>query len=123
MKKIFLVILNLATLFSYSTAHANDVEIVDVVVKKTSENTFIFSVTLKHEDTGWDHYANEWQVISPTGEVLATRILAHPHVDEQPFTRSLSDVYVPRTVGEVSIRAKDSVHGWAAETLATDVPQ
>ncbi len=47
------------------------------------------SVTLSHPDTGWAHYANAWQVFAPDGSEIAVRPLAHPHVEEQPFTRSL----------------------------------
>lgn len=35
-------------------------------------------VTLSHPDTGWDHYADGWQVTTPKGEILGTRDLAHP---------------------------------------------
>lgn len=69
-----------------------------------------FSVTLRHNDEGWHHYADKWQVMS--GErILATRVLNHPHVDEQPFTRSLKGVRIPVEVSEVRVRAWDSKHG------------
>lgn len=70
-----------------------------------------FRVTVRHADTGWDHYANAWQVVAPDGRVLATRVLRHPHVGEQPFTRDLRDVELPAEVERVTIRARDSVHG------------
>ncbi len=66
---------------------ANEVEIVDVKATQSSDKTWSFRVTLKHADEGWDHYANEWQVIAPDNKILATRTLYHPHVNEQPFTR------------------------------------
>jgi hypothetical protein len=44
---------------------------------------------VRHEDVGWQHYADRWEVLASGGEVLATRVLAHPHVDEQPFVRNL----------------------------------
>lgn len=62
------------------------------------------SVTIKHPDTGWEHYANEW-VVEVDGEVIATRTLHHPHVNEQPFTRSLRDVAIPRDAKSVKIYA------------------
>lgn len=70
-----------------------------------------FDVTLRHADTGWDHYADAWSVIGPEGDVLGQRVLAHPHVDEQPFTRSLSGVAIPDGVTRVRLRPHDSVHG------------
>ncbi len=45
------------------------------------------------------------------GKVLATRELAHPPVNEQPFIRSLSNVTIPPSTQKVRIRSHDSVHG------------
>ncbi|MEM8790303.1 MAG: hypothetical protein AAGE80_01700 [Pseudomonadota bacterium] len=94
---------------------AGDVEITDAKARKSGD-TWRFDVTLLHGDTGWDHYADAWRVVGPDGTVYGTRILAHPHVNEQPFTRSLSGVEIPSGVTSVTIEAKDSVHGWAEET-------
>ena len=41
---------------------------------------------------------------------LATRVLRHPHVNEQPFTRQLAGVEIPAGLERVRIRAHDSVH-------------
>lgn len=80
-----------------------------------------FHVTLSHPDTGWDHYADGWRVERAEGSVLATRELAHPHVDEQPFTRSTA-VAMPDGVDVVYIRASCNVDGWAEETVAFTMP-
>lgn len=91
-------------------AMAGDVEIVGVEATRSGD-AWRFSVTLKHADEGWDHYANLWQVIAPDGSVLGERVLAHPHVNEQPFTRSLGGIVIPDGIDTVTIRARDSVHG------------
>lgn len=70
------------------------------------------SVTLAHPDTGWDHYADGWRIELEDGTVLGTRELLHPHVDEQPFTRSLMVSDLP--TGPLFIRARCSVDGWSA---------
>lgn len=70
------------------------------------------SVTLSHPDTGWDHYADGWRVELADGTILATRPLAHPHVTEQPFTRSVSGVVFPDGVTTVFIRARCNQDGW-----------
>lgn len=80
-----------------------------------------FIVTVKHNDTGWDHYADGWEVLSDDGEVLGFRELMHPHVNEQPFTRSLGDVTVPDGTRFVYIRAKCSVDGWTGEKVKVDL--
>lgn len=103
-------------------AMAGDVEIVDATARQ-SGNTWTFSVTLKHGDTGWDHYADLWQVFTPDGKLLGERVLLHPHVEEQPFTRSLSGVEIPGGVEEVVIRARDSVHGVAEQEYRLSLPR
>ena len=101
-------------------AFAGATRIVDVKVECNSSCTI--SVTLQHADTGWDHYANQWDVMTLDGVVLGTRVLYHPHVNEQPFTRSLSGVKIPAGTRSVKIRAKDSVHGYSAEEYTVPLP-
>ncbi|GAA3866701.1 hypothetical protein [Celeribacter arenosi] len=79
-----------------------------------SEGTWRFDVTLLHPDSGWDHYADAWEVRTPDGTLIGTRTLAHPHVNEQPFTRSLGALKIPAGLDEVIIRAQCSVDGWSA---------
>jgi hypothetical protein len=74
--------------------------------------TWRVSVTLSHPDTGWDHYADGWEVRTPDGTVLGTRVLAHPHETEQPFTRSLGGLRVPDGVTELVIRARCNTDGY-----------
>ncbi len=75
-----------------------------------------FDVTLAHPDSGWDHYADGWRVLAMDGTELGMRTLAHPHVNEQPFTRSLGGVKVPDSALQVQIQARCIVDGWASET-------
>ena len=111
----------ITVLLSYSSIAVSDqARIVDVKVTD-NQDSFRFEVTLEHADTGWDHYADGWEVMSPAGDVLGKRVLAHPHVDEQPFTRSLSGVRIPQGVNTVTIRAHDSVHGYNKEMFEVDL--
>jgi len=104
-----------------SAALAGGADVVDVKVTKQGKS-FNFDVTLKHADTGWKHYANKWDVVGPDGKVLGTRVLYHPHVNEQPFTRSLSGVKVPSGVSQVTVRGYDSKHGLGGKTMQVAVP-
>ncbi|WP_420861167.1 hypothetical protein [Algirhabdus cladophorae] len=72
-----------------------------------------FDVTLKHPDTGWDHYADGWEVQTWDGTVLGYRKLHHPHVNEQPFTRSLGGVSLPEGTTEVRVRSHCNDTGWS----------
>lgn len=102
---------------------AGEADIVDADVRATGDGTYSFQVTVRHEDEGWDHYADQWQVLAPDdGTELGTRTLHHPHVDEQPFTRSLSGVEVPERIDSVRIRARDSVHGRGGAEVELSLP-
>ena len=96
------------------TAFAGPPEVIDVTAKN-SGGSWSFSVTINHSDEGWDHYADGWGVYLTDGTELGYRVLAHPHVNEMPFTRSLSGVQIPEGTTEVIIRPRDSVHGEGAD--------
>jgi len=81
-----------------------------------------FTVTVRHADDGTSHYADRWEVLSLDGTVLQVRKLHHPHVNEQPFTRSVSGVRIPPSTNKVRIRAHDSVHGYGGKELVIDLP-
>jgi hypothetical protein len=95
-----------------ATADPADVVAVEAV---RGPDGWRFDVTVSHADTGWDDYADAWRVELPDGTVLGTRELLHPHVDEQPFTRSLAGVAIPDGAAEIAVRARTSVEGWSAD--------
>ncbi|WP_372677026.1 hypothetical protein [Desulfosarcina sp.] len=102
---------------------AGEADVTRVEVRQTASGIFHFDVTVRHDDTGWDHYADRWEVLAPDGTLLGTRTLYHPHVDEQPFTRSLSGVAVAETILEVTVRAHDSVHAFGGKTVTMALPR
>lgn len=94
-----------------------DAPLVEDAKASPSGSGWRFDVTLSHPDTGWDHYADGWRVELPLGEVLGVRELAHPHVTEQPFTRSLSGVDVPNGAKTLHIRARCNENGWSEDVF------
>ena len=98
-------------------AHSDAPEIVQASANRVGMGWRI-DVTLKHPDTGWDHYADGWEVLDKDGNRLGYRELMHPHVDEQPFTRALVNVMLPDGIREVYVRPRCSVAGWTGETVA-----
>lgn len=108
MKKLLFISLLLLS----SLLFANEVKVVNVTTQCDESRNCQFNVTLKHKDTGWKHFANKWEVYTPSNQLIATRTLFHPHVNEQPFTRSLSNVKIPKGITSVIIKAHDSVHGY-----------
>lgn len=94
-----------------------DAPVISAVKAERAADGWRFDVTITHNDTGWDHYADAWRVLDLNGNELGQRTLAHPHVNERPFTRSLSGVRIPDSVTEVDIQARDNVSGWGSTLM------
>ncbi len=116
-------LLGLYSLLVVATINAGEAEVTRVELTRSTDGTYRFDVTVQHADEGWKHYANRWEVLAPDDTVLGTRTLYHPHVDEQPFTRSLSGVEIPQGVSSVTVRAHDLVHGTGGAEMVVDIPQ
>lgn len=101
--------------------HAGEVDILAADFQNLGSNNWAVNVTLEHADSGWDHYADMWRLVDLEGNVLASRVLLHPHVDEQPFTRGLGSVDVPENTTRIIIQAHDTVHGWSDSQLQIDL--
>lgn len=94
------------------TATASEADVVAAEAHCNDARTVCrFTVTIRHADAGWDHYADRWDILAPDGKVLGERVLRHPHVNEQPFTRSMPAIRIPSGVTKVRIRAHDKIHG------------
>ncbi len=119
MKHIVALMLPLITLAMQANA---DPPVVEKVVAGNSSGGWRFDVTLTHPDTGWDHYADGWRVLDMEGNELDIRVLVHPHVDEQPFTRSLGGVVLAQGTTQVQIQARCQVDGWNSETTIVTIP-
>lgn len=119
-KNLPLILLFLA--FWGPSSFAGEADVVDVKVSKGGNNSYSFTVTVLHKDTGWNHYASKWDIIDEKGTVIGTRTLHHPHVEEQPFTRSLSGVEIPGTIRAVTVRAYDSVHKYGGKVINIELP-
>lgn len=112
--------LALAGMVLTQAAFAGEADVVDVQVSG-SNGSYNFSVTVRHADEGWEHFANRWEVVGEDGTVYGSRVLAHPHVNEQPFTRS-GNINIPEGVSTVIVRANDSVHGLGGKEIVVPLP-
>ncbi len=108
--------------FSFSTVLAGEADVVGGTITALGDGRYQINATVAHADTGWDHYADRWDVLTPDGAVIGVRELAHPHVNEQPFTRSVT-LTIPEGITTVTLRANDSVHGLGGKTFELQVPQ
>lgn len=95
-----------------SAALADSPEIIAAAIYQVGMDWRV-DVTLSHRDTGWEHYADRWEVLDAQGNGLGVRDLLHPHVQEQPFTRSLHNIVIPDGTREVFVKARCNRDGWA----------
>jgi len=107
---------------------AANADVLFVKAAQAADGTWRFDVTVAHPDTGWEDYADGWDVVLPDGSVVKprpadpfTRLLVHPHVDEQPFTRSQGGIRIPPQVTQVEVRAHDLRHGFGGRTIVLDL--
>ncbi len=106
-----------------SAAVAGEADVVGAKATQSDDGSWRFDVSVRHDDEGWDHYANAWRVYAPDGTLLGERILLHPHENEQPFTRSQSGIDIDPALGEVVIRAHDLVHEEGGKELRLTLPR
>ncbi len=64
------------------------------VETKGQAGAYTFILGVSSPDTGCEQYANWWEILSEDGNLLYRRILAHSHVNEQPFIRSGTSVEI-----------------------------
>ena len=113
---------------SPTTGGSGNADVLYVRAVQADDGSWTFDVTVDHPDTGWEDYADGWDVVTPEGTVLKpdpdnpfTRLLLHPHVGEQPFTRSQGNIVIPPGVETVSVRAHDLVDGYGGRQLRIDL--
>lgn len=109
-------------------ARQGDADVTFVRAIDEGSGLWTFHVTVAHPDTGWEDYADGWDVVLPDGTVVKpdagepfTRVLLHPHVNEQPFTRSQRGIRIPPETEYVTVRAHDLVDGWGGREVRVDL--
>ncbi len=103
-----------------SAAWAGKAHVLFVEATQESGDFWTFSVTVKHDDKGPNHWADWWRVRTPEGRELGRGVLLHSHEDEQPFTRD-ERIRIPPNVRIVVVEAHDKVHGLGGATVTVDL--
>ncbi len=91
-------------------------QVTHVVATQKIDNRWCFDTSVRHNDQGWEHYANGWEVIDFEGNQLGFRKLGHPHKN-QPFTRSQCNIKIPSGISKVIVRAKCNKHGFGGKPI------
>lgn len=89
-----------------------EVDILNVQASPLPNGTWRFDVTVRHDDEGWEHYADSWEVVDPNGRLITRRVLRHPHVGQASFTRSQVGFSIPDHLEWVTVRGHDKIHGY-----------
>jgi len=113
----------LVYLLPMAHAVAGEADVVDAKVVLENDGTWRIHVTVAHDDEGWDHYADRWEIRTEDGRLIGTRVLLHPHENEQPFTRSLGGLAIPEDVTTLVVKANDSVHGGGGAEFRVTLPR
>ena len=100
--------------------YAGEADILSAEVEPVGGEFYRFNVTVQHADEDWNHYVKRWEILDTKGNVLGIRVLRHPHVKQQPFTRSVTAI-IPEETNTVIIRAYDSVHEFGGKELTLNI--
>jgi hypothetical protein len=102
-------------------ALAGDADVTHVDIRQRA-GLFDLDVTIRSRDTGWERYADRIEALGPDGAILGTRVLEHPHEDEQPFTRDLYELRVPAGIARITVRAHFKPSGFDGAVLTVPLP-
>lgn len=127
MKRLLLISIFASSVFAakpdvdaYSTS-LEFAQVTDVLATQKDDGSWCFGTSVRHNDQGWEHYADGWEVTDLAGNQLGYRLLSHPHDNEQPFTRSECGIKVPSEISKVVVRAKCNKHGFGGKPLIVDL--
>jgi len=127
MKHLLIILLLTSPTFASTfdpNTFSSSLEFAQVTNAKVTQQTngnWCISATVMHNDQGWKHFADGWEVIDKNGVQLGYRELAHPHDNEQPFTRSLCNIEIPLDLSEVFVRAKCNQHGFGGQIFTVNL--
>lgn len=97
----------------------------NVVSAKARHDTgdkFDFDVTVSSPYDTPQRYADAFRVMDRKGRVFGERILVHDHEHEQPFTRDLYGVTIPKGIRTVVVQARDQKYGYGGEKIEMLLP-
>lgn len=98
-------------------------QVKNVKATQSKDGSWCFNVQVRHNDQGWSHYSDGWQVTDLAGNELGVRLLAHPHDTEQPFTRRQCNIAIPDELSKVVVSAKCNKHGFGGRSVEVNLTQ
>jgi hypothetical protein len=98
-------------------------DVVAVKVRVAGADLYDFDVTLSSPYDTPARYADGFRVTSLSGDVLGERKLLHDHQNEQPFTRDLHGVKIPKSVKQVVVQGRDQRSGYGGKSVQVQLPE
>jgi len=98
-------------------------DVLSAKVRGGAGDSFDFDVTISSPYDTPQRYADAFRVTGKDGAVYGERVLLHDHADEQPFTRDLTGVKIPRGVPTVVIQARDMKNGYGGKSIEVALPR
>jgi hypothetical protein len=90
--------------------------------RASGPESFDFDVTVSSPYDSPQRYADAFRVLGRDGTVYGVRELLHDHATEQPFTRDLYGVKIPRGVRSVVVQARDRTFGYGGGIVEVVLP-
>ncbi|WP_310449248.1 hypothetical protein [Sulfuritalea sp.] len=124
----FLAALLVAASLPAGSVHAVDgveqryPDVIAASVQARDAETFDFDVTVSSPYDTPQRYADGFRVAGKDGAVYGERKLLHDHAAEQPFTRDLHGVRIPRHIRSVVLQARDQKFGYGGRALELILP-
>lgn len=110
-------------LFAQNRSTQRFPDVVAVKVAQRGADRFDFDVTIASPYDTPQRYADAFRVKGSDGTVFGERILLHDHADEQPFTRDLHGVQIPRGITRVIVEGRDRANGYGGTTIEVALPE
>ncbi|MCM2306650.1 MAG: hypothetical protein NDI91_04160 [Sulfuritalea sp.] len=114
--------LSVAPVLAADLASQKHPDVIAATVQARNVDTFDFNVTVSSPYDTPQRYADGFRVTGKVGEVYGERKLWHDHATEQPFTRDIHGVRIPRTVRSVVVQARDQKFGYGGRTVELVLP-
>lgn len=97
-------------------------DVIGAKARASGTNRFDFDVTVSSPYDTPQRYADAFRVMDRNGRIFGERILWHDHANEQPFTRDLYGVTIPREVRTVIIQGRDKRYGYGGKSFNLSLP-
>ena len=97
-------------------------DILAVKLRASGTDQFDFDVTVSSPYDTPARYADGFRVTTLSGELLGERKLLHDHQDEQPFTRDLYGLKIPKPIKQVVVQGSDQRFGYGGKSVQVQLP-